>query len=609
MSALLELIRRTDDDYLAGLTNKGTVKRAYKDLEQASPAVSFEGEDARVTLSDAVCLIKAPLGESTCSCPSRSICRHIVTAILWLKKQEMPAEGEAAQNSGPVQEGTEASDPERIQKDAGAADPEQAQKDAGAADPEQAQKDAEAADPERAEKNSGAVVQGGPVERWESLKCFPLDKIKKAMGSRKYAAFLIRLQAGFQPEIEESSIITVRFLWQQVTVKLLEPLDYSSCSCHSSRLCEHKAAALLAYQLQCGILTLKELSDTPKDGRKWDVQQMKAAAAAAKQLLTEVMSNGLARSSADIPETMERMAVISHNCSLPDFERAFRELAEEYRSYFGRKASFTEEGLLDRITALYRRACLLEECEDDAQIGRLAGSFREEYLPVPDLHLMGMGRRYFRSKSGYAGYTYYFMEKDTGRWYTYTDARPVFYDNRKISPKAAGSAPAPWELNCSLEQITDLEFVLKDPSVTQSGRISSGSKTKAEIVGVKPFSREFWNGRTDRDFLALLKGTFEEDAGSKQEHLAVVLPARCKGSQFDSIRQIFCMELEDLMGRVLEIEVRYSQEEEPVIKTLEKLSQRLQAKRNALPAFVGRLYLKDGHMKMYPVDYFDLMEG
>ena len=65
--------------------------------------------------------------------------------------------------------------------------------------------------------------------------------------------------------------------------------------------------------------------------------------------------------------------------------------------------------------------------------------------------------------------------------------------------------------------------------MTQSGRISSGSKTKAEIVGVKPFSREFWNGRTDRDFLALLKGTFEEDAGSKQEHLAVVLPARCKG--------------------------------------------------------------------------------
>ena len=119
MSALLELIRRTDDDYLAGLTNKGTVKRAYKDLEQASPAVSFEGEDARVTLSDAVCLIKAPLGESTCSCPSRSICRHIVTAILWLKKQDMQEEGEAAQNPGPVQGGTEASDPERIQKDAG----------------------------------------------------------------------------------------------------------------------------------------------------------------------------------------------------------------------------------------------------------------------------------------------------------------------------------------------------------------------------------------------------------------------------------------------------------------------------------------------------------
>ena len=55
--------------------------------------------------------------------------------------------------------------------------------------------------------------------------------------------------------------------------------------------------------------------------------------------------------------------------------------------------------------------------------------------------------------------------------------------------------------------------------------------------------------------------------------------------------------------------MRYSQEEDPVIKTLEKLSQRLQEEKYALPAFVGRLYLKDGHMKMYPVDYFDLTEG
>ena len=32
------LLKQTDDEYLIGLCNKGTVKRAYKDLEQETPS-------------------------------------------------------------------------------------------------------------------------------------------------------------------------------------------------------------------------------------------------------------------------------------------------------------------------------------------------------------------------------------------------------------------------------------------------------------------------------------------------------------------------------------------------------------------------------------------
>ena len=34
MEGLKAFIEKVDDDYLTGLSNKGTVKRAYKDLEQ-----------------------------------------------------------------------------------------------------------------------------------------------------------------------------------------------------------------------------------------------------------------------------------------------------------------------------------------------------------------------------------------------------------------------------------------------------------------------------------------------------------------------------------------------------------------------------------------------
>ena len=58
MEELKKLLAQTDEEYLIGLSNKGTVKRAYKDLEQESPSVVWEGEEAEVALKEAVCRIR-----------------------------------------------------------------------------------------------------------------------------------------------------------------------------------------------------------------------------------------------------------------------------------------------------------------------------------------------------------------------------------------------------------------------------------------------------------------------------------------------------------------------------------------------------------------------
>ena len=86
MEELKRLLMQADDEYLTGLSNKGMVKRAYKDLEQDAPEISWEGEEALVKWKDADCRIKAPLGSSVCSCPSRSMCRHRIAAMLRLQR-------------------------------------------------------------------------------------------------------------------------------------------------------------------------------------------------------------------------------------------------------------------------------------------------------------------------------------------------------------------------------------------------------------------------------------------------------------------------------------------------------------------------------------------
>ncbi len=79
MKELEQLLLTVDDDYLIGLTNKGTVKRARKDLEKTEILyTNYEN----IKVEEAVVSLAAPLGESKCSCPSRSICKHIIMAIL-----------------------------------------------------------------------------------------------------------------------------------------------------------------------------------------------------------------------------------------------------------------------------------------------------------------------------------------------------------------------------------------------------------------------------------------------------------------------------------------------------------------------------------------------
>ena len=631
MDELKNQLKQADDAYLAGLSNKGTVKRAHKDLEQETPEVLWDesGNEVQVTFKEAACRIRAPLGSSTCSCPSRSICRHVTAAILWVRgilEKEETAGSEAAEPApGPASSRAFEAAPGTASSRADVQAPGTASFEAVLE---------QEADP--------APAPSAALE--EALLAVPLDRLKRACRNKAYREFAARAEAGELPSLSMGSVITVRFPWAEQVVKLLYPLEYSSCTCRSRELCSHKAQAILAFQIRRKAITAEMLKAREEDAGSWDQEAVLRAARSIKEGIRLQLFTGLSRLSPEAAQSMERLAVISHGAGLASFETGFRSAAAEYEQYFSRSASFCGERLLARLLSLYDRACSLEKTRDRDTFQRLAGTFRDTYEPVPRLQLTAVGSRHVKSKAGYEGEKYYFLETGQHRWYTWMDVRPTFYEGVRRRPAGRdGGQLAPWGLNCSREKMMELEFALTQAKAAQDGRLSVSRETKSEILGTRRLDRPEIREMVFWDYRALLRDLEQKEQRADQmsgpeeksgESLALVGAARIREGTFDTIRQRFSMELFDPAGRRIQAEVNYSKEEKLTIQVLERLAKRLGEPRDAgegnvaeeIPKgeisqgetsrernpgliFFGILYLEDGRLCLYPIEYFECIQG
>ncbi len=542
-----EQLAEIDDEYLIGLTNKGIVKRAYKDKETAVVKILKLEEEAALQIDGETVILSLPLGDSKCSCPSRSICKHIISGILFLKEQ------------------TACSD--------------------------------EDAEDITSEENTDSTDKRETL--WNEIRSFPEKDLLKVMGTRRLASFLTRVGKEVRPEIEESSVFTIQLPGENITVKLLSPLEYSSCSCHKKELCVHKAEAILWCRLKAGVFSLKDLEEFQKKDSPLDTVQIKNAAVQMKDYLEELMTTGLSRVSPDVTDSLERFAIISHNAGLADFERAFRGLGTLYQSYLSRQASFLTVDLMKKLTGLYSRVNNILETEGIAQLVKEAGEFHADYLAVGDLDLTGITIEHFEDVSGYEGETVYFLETNKDKWYTYTVARPVFYDKRKKwgNPQ---KAEAPWGLNCSLENLIRLRIHLRDAKCDERRRLSSSKETRGEILGNRsPYPNEI-PGWYYEDFSRLFSERIAEQSDSAENawgrDLVFIQPAFCEKAVFSGAEQMLSMVLYDSKKREIILELPYSKEEARSIRYLEKIRE------DDPPCFIGKIYLRDGRIRLIPVD-------
>lgn len=390
-----ERLADVDDDYLIGLSNKGIVKRAYKDKAEITAQIHSMDQEASVEVGEETVTVCYPLGESKCTCPSRSMCRHVVQAILTLKERCLTEETAGAA----VGEEPQPGEPPERNQGSGAGDQDKAgipdSGDSGAAGTK------EPAEQEEVSGQTGDSVHMTAV--WQEITAYPFAKLKKILGVRQFQTFVNQAAAGIRPKIQSTSVVTVQLPRQDYAVKLLSPLEYSTCSCHKKEMCVHKAAAVLWCQLEAGTLAKESLLGELSETQEYDMDGVRAAASQMKTFLEELFATGLSRTSPDVLDYLERLAIISHNEGLARFEGYFRTLSDSYDRYFARKANFKTEDLMAQMARLYRRVELLLHAEETGTVGRLAGAFRADYLPAGNLDLIGIAMEHFESQAGYEG--------------------------------------------------------------------------------------------------------------------------------------------------------------------------------------------------------------
>ncbi len=520
---LLAALTAADESYLIGLSNKGTVNRAKKDLAKETPVPEPSGNGVRVSIGGESCTITAPLGRSTCSCPSTTMCRHRIGAILFLKSRA----------------------------------------------------------------GEGKTEESKPA--FSTLRAYPVEKLSKQLGAKRLSAILFRHKSGEGPRMEEDSVITVELPWHSARVRLLDPVEDSTCSCRSGTFCNHRAEALLCWQLKEGIATPEALAPVlAADGP--DPETIRGVCAAVRETLEGQMVTGIARMPPSVSDTVERMAALSHTAGLANLERALRRLHGEYAACFARSATFRSTALLSYFSHAYRLAAATEAASP-AELPELLGTFREEYDRVGRRKLYLLGWRDYHGRSGYSGTIYYFYDREHGGFYTYSDLRPTFYDHQRRR-----STVSVWDLPCTLKQAWNCLMDLTGAKCNASGNLSATQECKATLIGQRPP----WEviARVETDFEGLLPQSAPQLPEGKR--LALVRPAQWRLLEFDRVRQVFSLKLLDSRGRDLFLEVRYQKEEAELVEHLEKTV----TDRPCGGVFFVSLYREGDKLKGYPIEYF-----
>jgi len=537
MPALKEQLSIIDEAYLIGIANKGLVNRAQKDLAASGIRLSLDNTVLEATFDDGTSVtISNSLGNYKCSCPSRTICKHVIMALM-----EAAGSMEGVQESATTLSGSM----EGVQEPVVAL---------------------------------SGNMEGGSFETFNYLLEYKRDMLVKEFGKSVYNDVLFKIMSGETCEIEESSILTLKIMDGAFTVRFLPGVSTteSICSCKNKN-CRHRLEAIMHYiKHKTGKLEFEPFT-TESDVNIEIIPHV-------SDFVETIFRIGLIRLPAEYAEKCAQFAVLCHGAGFAVLERLFETCSRELTLYEQKNASFNRSALIRNLTRIYQICSEIQVGGMEVAV-ILAGKFKRQYMELPKLSVMGLGAYPWYAKSGFCGVTALFYAPDLRQTLSFTSTRPV-----ESEKEAAGGilqiwrAKNAWNISVSLGAISKAELSLTGAKISDNSRLSSSTNTSAflmkpvtslqvsELQASTPEAGELdvnKNRGVVLDDFSKIKRLFSSEADSSRMIYTVLMISGLHEGYFNKITQTYSVQLSDKNENKLLLSLRYSKINETAILNFE----------------------------------------
>ncbi len=355
------------DEVLADLTNKGTLRRARKELAKASFTVS-QAEDGTLTISaddDTSCVLFAnrPFSEWTCTCLAATNCRHIVRAVLHYQSSHDDGAAETSPQS--------ASEPDHSPSEF----------------PTEPQAETQSA----AEANPGVLAPESSERTFD-----PASLSREVLATRLSPAALRRADeiaaAGLLAHIGQVRGVTVVRIHHPtpVSVRFLlgADLNYVRCTCRDPDPCVHVAVAARAAEGR----PFGETGLRATPGDRW--QPDSKIIGSVRQAALELIRVGAEAGHRQLRGVWHRLVARARQAQLHHVADLLEELLDELARYESRSQQFTPSRLTDLTAELLARCACLVNPDPDRIPDRLVAGSPAEDTRVAKARLIGMGTQF-----------------------------------------------------------------------------------------------------------------------------------------------------------------------------------------------------------------------
>lgn len=544
---LRTLLAGVTEELLISMSNKGTVNRGKKDLEKLKDSLSFSvqpdgtvvvqvGEDASVTLSSTP-------AECTCSCPSASLCRHIVTALFYgqdyLEKNKT-----------------------------GGADGAETKAVPGA--------DAEGVQPEPAKASANESRPLTP-EDMKELNCLTPEELRKLVGKKDYASILMSVKKKNEAEFYYEEMLKVTIPSQKVTVYYpkVNSIAGSVCSCKSRDMCRHRSYALISYlTTQMGMeLTLEE--DVPEF-----TDQQKELLVQVKERMAGYLDRGMASLTSDTVEELERFYIRAYGMKFYALAGEIKLLSSYFYEYFGKNVSFSNTRTLHQICRIHNRADALLSAGEETR-GELAGKLKEDSLQLNSVTLLGLGAAARLTKRRDLLASQYFYSPDLKEFLILSTLRPVEQDGQPLRGRESMvertktylfTSGLFWAEEYSLKQLSGVKVTVRDAVVTNgkiSGTKSSFCKTE-ELVNAGDLDSFAVSDFSDLQSMLRAQSYQYFSGYHEADNLYLLKVEKMGDPSYDMLKQRLLIPAFDKKGQGISLEIRFNEVTRSAIEAMEQ---------------------------------------